>query len=50
MVVNLGGRLRMGEHATLLLSAGGSVYDGDGPRHVVAYLGLQLTTGGEIGP
>lgn len=47
MVVNLGGRFRMGEHATLLFSAGGSVYDGEGPHHVVAYLGLQLTTRGE---
>jgi hypothetical protein len=50
MVVNLGGRFRMGEHATLLLSAGGSVYDGEGPHHVVAYLGLQLTTGEETRP
>lgn len=50
MVVNLGGRFRLGEHATLLLSAGGSVYDGEGPHHVVAYVGLQMTTGGEIGP
>jgi hypothetical protein len=50
MVVNLGGRFRMGERATLLLSAGGSVYDGEGPHHVVAYLGLQLTTGGETRP
>jgi hypothetical protein len=50
MAVNLGGRVRMGEHATLLLSAGGSVYDGEGPHHVVAYLGLQLTAGGKPGP
>ncbi len=50
VVVNLGGRVRMGERATLLLSAGGSVYEGEGPHRVVAYLGLQLTTGGEAGP
>lgn len=49
-IVNLGGRYRMGEHATLLFSAGGSVYDGEGPHHLVAYLGLQLTTGGEAAP
>lgn len=50
VVVNLGGRFRMGEHATLLLSAGRSVYDGEGPHHVVAYFGLQLTAGGETAP
>ena len=50
MVVNLGGRFRMGEHATLLLSVGGSVYDAEGPHHAVAYLGLQLTTGEETRP
>ena len=33
----------MGERTTLLLSAGGSIYDGEGPHHVVAYLGFQLT-------
>lgn len=50
MVVNLGGRFRMGAHATLLLSAGGSVHDGEGPHHFVAYLGVQFTAGGEGGP
>jgi hypothetical protein len=50
MVVNVGGRFRMGEGATLLFSVGGSVYDGQGPRHVVAYLGVQLTTGGAAAP
>jgi hypothetical protein len=44
---NLGGRWRMREHATLLVSAGTSVYDAEGPRHSFVYLGLQFTTGSE---
>ncbi len=49
-VLNVGGRVRVGEHATLLISAGGSIYDGEGSHHVLAYLGLQVAAGGEPGP
>lgn len=50
VVANLGGRFKMGEHVTVLLSAGGSVYEGAGPHRVLAYFGLQLTAGGEAAP
>jgi hypothetical protein len=50
VVLNVGGRFRLGRRVALLLSAGGSVYDGEGPHHVLVYAGLQLTTGEEAGP
>ncbi len=49
-VVNVGGRLRMGRGVTLLVSAGGSVVEGEGPHRAIAYLGLQVTVGGAAGP
>ncbi len=44
VVVNLGSRVAVTPGATLLLSGGWSVADGEGPRHAFCYVGLQLTT------
>lgn len=43
VVLNLGGRVPVSTSSTILASAGWSLSDGDGLRHVFVYLGLQLT-------
>jgi hypothetical protein len=43
VVLNLGSRIPLSGSSTILASAGWSVSDGEGLRHVFVYLGLQLT-------
>jgi hypothetical protein len=43
VLLDIGARVPLGESSTLLLSAGRSVSDGEGPHHTFAYVGIQLT-------
>jgi hypothetical protein len=45
LLVNFGGRVPVSAGSTFLVSGGWSLSDGEGPRHALLYLGLQLTSG-----
>lgn len=50
LIANLGGRVPLSAGSTLLVSGGRSLSDGEGPRHVFLYLGVQLSTGRKGSP